>query len=729
MIKNFQPRLYQQTIFSTCSEKNTLVVLPTGLGKTNVFLMLAAHRLNIYPNSKILLLGPTRPLIDQYLEVFKNHFEIPEDKMTVLTGFVPPEKRADLWSKSSIIFSTPQGLENDIITRKISLENVSLLGVDEAHRATGDYSYVWIAEQYSKTALHPKIIGMTASPGSDIESIREICQNLHLEEIEARTYTDSDVAPYVQEIDVEWLMVELPPELVEIKKLLDKCVSDRMEKLAKLELLNTRKPTKKDLLELQGSLHGRIAQGEKDFTLWNAISLTAETIKVSHAAELLETQGVTSLQKYFERFLAEKKKSKASKNLENEIGFRTAIEKTKLLYEKGFEHPKLMKLKTVISEEHERKKDLKIIIFTQYRDTAVKITSDLNSLEGISAKIFVGQTKKGDTGMSQKEQKKMLDEFREGSFNILCATSIGEEGLDIPKVDLVIFYEPIPSAIRHIQRRGRTGRQEKGRVIVLVTKGTRDEAFRWVAHRKEKMMYYNISKLKGKLKLPEEQKKEGQTLEKYIAKTKIFADTREQGSLVLKTLSTKAEITMQKLETADYICSSRAGIEIKKTSDFVDSLIDGRLISQIRELRNSFDRPVIIIEGTDDMYSLRNVTPNALRGMLATIAVGYGIPIINSRNGTDTAELILAIAKREQAEGANSYTPHKSKPATTKEIQEYIVSSLPSIGPTLSKPLLKKFGSIKNIVNATEEELKEVELIGEKKAAEIRNVLDSEYKD
>jgi len=168
MIKDFEPRLYQETIFATCAERNTLVVLPTGMGKTNIFLMLASHRLKQYPNSKILFIGPTRPLIDQYKEVFKKHFEIEEDKLVIFTGMVNPEKRAELWKDAKIVFSTPQGLENDIIARRINLEEVSLLGFDEAHKAVKDYSYVWIAKQYNKLAKFPRIIALTASPGSDI---------------------------------------------------------------------------------------------------------------------------------------------------------------------------------------------------------------------------------------------------------------------------------------------------------------------------------------------------------------------------------------------------------------------------------------------------------------------------------------------------------------------------------------------------------------------------------
>jgi len=104
MIKNFEPRLYQQTILATAAEKNTLVVLPTGMGKTNIFLMLAAQRLKQFPNSKILFIGPTKPLIDQYMSVFKEHFEIGENEMSIFTGMVAPEKRAELW-KSAKLFS------------------------------------------------------------------------------------------------------------------------------------------------------------------------------------------------------------------------------------------------------------------------------------------------------------------------------------------------------------------------------------------------------------------------------------------------------------------------------------------------------------------------------------------------------------------------------------------------------------------------------------------------
>ena len=740
MIKNFEPRLYQQTIFSTCVSKNTLVVLPTGMGKTNIFLMLAAQRLRQYPDSKILFIGPTKPLIDQYIEVFKSNFEIEEDKMAVFTGNVAPEKRQELWKTSKIIFSTPQGLENDIISRRINLSEASLLGVDEAHRAVGDYAYVFVAKQYYKLAKYPRIVGLTASPGSDMEKIKEVCTNLFIEAIEVRTHKDPDVMPYVQEIDIDWVHVTLTPIFLDVKKYFDGFLSDRMEKLKKLGVMpkeNLRFVNKSDLLGVQAELRGRIASGEKDFAVMNAISILAEIMKIQHAAELLETQGVAALYKYFEKLKMDSRttKTKAIQSIMMDANFKSALIKAQSLYEEKIEHPKLIEIQKIVEQEYKKNPNIKIIIFNQFRDNALDIKEKLSAIEGINPNIFVGQQKKGGTGISQKEQKKMIEDFRQGLINVLIATSIGEEGLDVPKVDLVVFYEPVPSAIRQIQRRGRTGRQEKGRVIILMTKDTRDEAYRWVAHHKEKKMYKNLENLKRNLVLSLNNDTAGKNhqLSNFSEKEeiKIYADHREKGSGVIRDLAEKnVVISLERLESADYILSSRVGVEIKTVEDFVESIIDGRLLQQLKALKQNFERPLIILEGERDIFSVRNIHANSIRGMLATVAVSYGIPIITTKNFKETSALLYVIAKNEQIETGSSFTPHgDKKPLMTKEQQEYIVSALPGVGMTLAKPLLKKFGSVKNLINATFYELQEVEKIGPLKAKQIKDVVESEYKE
>ena len=736
MIKNFEPRLYQETILNTAAEKNTLVVLPTGMGKTNIFLMLSAQRLKQFPNSKILFIGPTKPLIDQYFSVFKEHFEIDEKEMSIFTGMVSPEKRGELWKKSKIIFSTPQGLENDIISNRINLGEVCLLGVDEAHRAVGDYAYVFVAKQFMKLSSFPRISALTASPGSDMEKIQEVCKNLFIEDIEVRTDEDPDVKPYVQAIQTEWVSVELPRVFIDIQKFLLAFLRERFERLKKsgvLKKADVKFVSKSDLLQLQGEIRSRISQGEKDFTMWNAISTLAEIMKVYHALELLETQGINALHKYFEKLVSESSTSqtKAIRGIMADSNFKSALIKARILHEEGVEHPKLIELQNIVDDEAGKNPNIKIMIFNQYRDNALDVMQKLNKINNVKANLFVGQQKKIDTGMSQKEQKQMLDDFRNGLFNVLVATSIGEEGLDIPKVDLVIFYEPIPSAIRSIQRRGRTGRQEKGRVIILLAKGTRDESYRWVAHHKEKKMHMNLVSLRKKLNLSLHERKDNSITKYAEDKIKIFADYREKGSGVIKEMvEENIQVNLERLEYADYVLSSRCGVEIKTVSDFVDSIIDGRLLEQIKNMKNNFERPVIVIEGSEDIYSVRNVHHNSILGMMATIAVSYGIPIIQTKNFKETASLLQIIARREQAETSKDFNVHADrKPTTLKEQQEYFVSSLPGINLTLSKPLLKHFKTIKNIVNASAEELQKVEKIGPAKAKQIKDVVDSEYKD
>jgi len=725
MLKNFTPRLYQQTIFHTASKKNTLVVLPTGMGKTAIFLMLAAHRLKNYPNSKILFVGPTRPLIEQYFLVFKKFFEIPEQQMCILTGMIAPKKRHKLWQDSKIIFSTPQGLENDVLSGKISLKQISLFGFDEAHRATGNYSYVFLAKQYHKQASHERILALTASPGDNVEKIEEVTNNLFIGEIELRTQESPDVKEYVQKVDYKKIVVTLPKQFREIQKFLQDSFDSKIAEARKLGYLYgaTRNYNKSDLLRLQGALHAKISEGEKDFEMLKTISLIAEALKLHHAIELIETQDVSALKEFFDKLQAEADSGriKATTNLVKDLNFRSAIIKTDSAIEKKIEHPKLEIIRKIVQKDPKRK----IIIFSQYRDMASKITLMLNDL-GYPTKLFVGQQKKKETGLSQKKQKQIIQDFRENNFNILVSSSVGEEGLDIPQVDLVVFYEPIPSAIRKIQRSGRTGRLEKGKVLILSTKNTKDEAYHWVALRKEKRMHKSILQAQKNL----EKKPFKQDLTEFTQKSenlKMVADYREKNSQPLKILADQNfQIELTKLEVGDYLLSRDAIVEYKTVQDFVDSIIDGRLLGQIKNLKQ-YSKPLIIIEGMENIYGVRKIHHKAIQGMLATITISYGIPILQTKNPKETADILSIIAEREQSQKLSSFTQHSTKPLTKKEQQEYVVASLPGIGGTLNKPLLKQFKTIKNIVNAKPEELKNVELIGPKKAKNLKELFEHEW--
>ncbi len=731
----FEPRIYQQTLFDSASKNNTLIVLPTGLGKTAIGFMLIMYRLKLYPDSKIVFLAPTKPLVDQHLNTFNslvNH-NFSEEEVITFNGSISPKKRQELWNSAKVIFSTPQGFENDVLSNRINFKDVSLIIFDEAHRGVGDYSYVFLASEYKKQAKNSRILALTASPGSDRETILDVLQNLFIESVEVKASSDPDVAPYLQETDIEQLKVVLPPEIKKLLKYLNDCYKSKLIAVKNLGYLSgsLNNYNKSQLLKLQSALFIK-SREEEGFEIFKAISLLAEAGKIQYAIELAETQGLYQTLEYLKKLEQESlvSKRKAVKNLVRDVNFRTA----KIICEKlllaGIEHPKLAKLKSLASLYSTANPDSKIIIFTQYRNTAMRIKEYLDSVN-LSCNLFFGQSKKNGVGHSQKKQKQLIQDFKDSKFKVLIATSVAEEGLDIPSVDLVVFYETIPSAIRTVQRRGRTGRHSRGRIITLITKETRDEAFKWISKHKEKNMYRIINEVKKTFFLAPKPK----PLDKYINTTsvaegvKIYCDYREKGSKVLKALrDNSVDIKLETLQCGDFLLSDKTVIEFKNAKDFVDSIIDKRIFNQAKKL-SAYENPIIIIESAESMFTARRVHPNAILGALSTLLLDFKIPVIYTKDSFETANLLIALAKREQKERSGQFTMHSGKPLSMKGVQEFVVAGFPGIAGTLNKELLKKFGSIKSIVNADESELKSVELIGKVKAKRLFDLFNSLYKD
>ncbi|MBI5872123.1 DEAD/DEAH box helicase [archaeon] len=726
----FQPRIYQQAILGSCIKGNTLIILPTGLGKTKSAILAMVHRLNNFPNSRALFLTVTKPLADQIAREIKESTDI--KNVTLFTGEVSPSEREALVGISDIIVSTPQCIANDIINKRISLKGFSILILDEIQNCIGEYDYVFIAKRYAQEAEFPRIIGLTASPGSEIEKIEEICSNALIEDIELRTYEDQDVLPYIHKMDIQHIKVELPGEFKAIKENLKSAMLERAKKLKHLGFYSLY--SKKDLLLAQKQIQARIAKGEREPLLWNAVSLIAELVKLGHALELLETQTVFALSNYLNKLQeeAQNTKVKATKRIVNDQRFKEAYGRVCLLAEAEKEHPKLCILKEIV--EHSIKHNCQTIVFNNFRDSALRIMQEMNKIPAAKCKLFVGQAKKGETGLTQKKQAEILEQFRNKEFNVVVMTSVGELGLDIPAVDTVVFYEPVPSAIRKIQRMGRTARHAPGNVKILVTKDTRDEAYRWTAQRKEKNMKNILFDLKSKLKLKSKAPKtlfsyENMQSQQEAKKPKIYIDSREKGSGLAKHLvEIGMDVIVQRIDIGDFILSKDVGIERKTRQDFVNSIIEKRLLPQIKSLKENFEKPILIIEGNEDLYSIRAVHPSAIQGMLASIAVDFNIPILYTKDCHDTAELLKAIALREQEEKKNDFSSvKKRKPLTTKEQQEFIVESFPNIGPNVAKSLLKNLKSIKRIVNAEEKELKDVDGIGKKIADSLKKVFEEEY--
>ncbi len=730
-----EKRLFQMDLAATALKVSSLVVVPTGLGKTVIALMVLLARLD---KGRILFLAPTKPLVEQHASFLRNVLR-DESIVAMMTGETMPEKRAEIYNQTRVIASTPQVIENDLLSRRIDLKDVALIIFDEAHRAVGNYAYVYIAERYGREASNPLVLGITASPGSQSEKIEEICTNLGIEKIQTRTEGDPDVAPFVHQREIEWVKVKVPEELLRVRTAIEDVLKDRIDDLNQLGVAATRidsRAPKKELLGLQSMLQSSVAR-QPNPASFKGISVLAEILKLHHAIELAETQSSESLIRYFQKLQGEaisKSGSKASRRIMEDPRFRQAIT---ALMETDVEHPKLAVAQSILKDQLLAKPDSRIMVFTNYRDTASALLKFLEKDDAIKAVRFVGQSsRQDDEGLSQKKQTEILNKFRSGEFNVLIATSVGEEGIDIPATDLVLFYEPVPSEIRSIQRKGRTGRARAGRVVVLIAKGTRDEAYYWISDRKEKSMQREIRGRSGKaqeslvkeFKLKQIQITDGEDKpEPGEAAGKIFVDPRERemGKLLE---SQGLEVTLKNLEVGDYIVSDRIAIERKTADDFVASIIDPErnLFRQISDLSRAYERPVLILEGRD-LYT-RQISPNSIRGALAAIAVDYGIPIIPTESREETAAVIAMLVARERKEGREPKLHGHKTARTLKEQQEYLVSAIPSVGPAVARNLLKHFGTIEKITTASEEELLQVDLVGPKIAERIRELIGGEYK-
>ena len=498
---NIEPRDYQKAIFETCKDKDCLVILPTGTGKTLIALMMAVERFKKFPLEKIVILAPTRPLIEQHFESFKKSLPEGWADMQLFTGKTPANKRKEIWQTAEFIFSTPQCISNDLEKRLYDLSDVCLLVVDECHRCLKNYAYNKVCQKYKDQSNSPRVLGLTASPGSDKQTITKVCENLGIEAVEIRTTESSDVKPYLQELEFEKIEVAFPIEFEEIKVLLSEIMNDKIQNLRNLKVIFGY-ASKTMLLKTQSRLMDELKRN-KDKNKMFAVSACAQALKISHALELLETQTLSSFIIYLKDLYtqANEKKSKGVQRLTKDPRFAKAYTLATTL---NIEHPKLERLKEVVSTQFIKEPNSRIIIFAQFRETVRKISELMNKIKGVKATIFVGQAIKNPneasrTGLNQKEQKEIVEKFRSGEINVLVATSIAEEGLDIPEVNEVIFYEPVPSAIRSIQRRGRTARLSKGSLKILVTKNTRDEIYHYVARNKERRMHTAIDQIKKDL--------------------------------------------------------------------------------------------------------------------------------------------------------------------------------------------------------------------------------------
>ncbi|WP_225335833.1 DEAD/DEAH box helicase [Halomicrobium urmianum] len=830
-----EERSYQRQLADTALRDHTLVCLPTGLGKTTVSLLVTAERIQDAA-WKSLLLAPTKPLVNQHAEFYREALQVPDDEIVVFTGEVRPDDRAELWEDARVVIATPQVVENDLVGNRIDLSNVTHCTFDECHRATGDYAYNYIAERYHAEADDPLVTGMSASPGGDEEGILEVCANLGLREVAVMTEDDADVAEFTHDTDVQWERVELPETVEEIRDALNDVVTERLTKLKQLGVTSSTTPdvSEKEIQRIQGRLRELMDNDQSEG--YKGMSLLAEVRKLRTAVTYAETQSVEALRRYFERQQEAARSSGASKADQRLVSDPSVKEAMRRAEEYDDLHPKFRRTRMLLAETLGIENGERVIVFTESRDTAETLTDFL--AEHFETRKFVGQSDTdGSEGMTQKEQQETLDRFRAGEFEVLVSTSVAEEGLDVPEVDLVLFYEPVPTAIRSIQRKGRTGRQTEGRVVVLLAEDTRDEAYFWKSRQDEKRMEDELRSLKS-MAGDIEARLQQADLEDYAGEpiqpadppggtdrgeggndggesdddgestsdaetatsaqtagatadggssgggssdgqagldafagddaddssagstgneggegdgdgdssaddgvtpephaegeaVEIVADQRELDSTIARDLSTRegTETRLETLAVGDYVLSDRVAVERKTVEDFLDTLTGGdrSMFEQVGDAARHYARPVVVIEG-EDLYGARNVHHKAIQGALASLTVDFGASVLRTNGEDETADLLETVATREQEESDREVSVHGEKQSKTlTEQQEYVVASVAEVGPVTARTLLEHFGSVEAVMTAGEEDLLEVEGIGDVTAERIREVVGSEY--
>ena len=484
-----EARGHQLDALRKCLAQPTLVVLPTGQGKTAIAWMAIAQTL--HEGGKAIMVAPTNPLIEQHFQDLKEVLSIDESEIIKVSGNQNWQKREGMMQDARVVVATPQVIRNDAQRGSLSLDGYALIVFDEAHHATGNQAMAQVGDLFLDSTGPSRILACTASPGWRIQAIEEVIKRLGIERIHNLRSNDPLLLPYVQGLEITEFRIEVPDETRALAKPLEELLLQYLERLGRLGFI----PVKglvgmRILMESQNRISLAIKRGNPQ--AYNAAKINSDAIRLHNLLSLLLSQGPLTAMKSLTRMEEESRKgSRTQARLIANPLIQTLISQ---LHTLQLPNPKLKEVKQLVSQAFKTNPQARLIIFTNYRDTMEVIHDGLLEIENSRPTKFFGQAKKKGSGMSQKEQLARLQSFRDGEFNILIATSVGEEGLDVPSADLVIFHEPVASEIRTIQRRGRTARHREGRVVVLVAEGTRDEGVRHSAQAREEKMHKSLAR-------------------------------------------------------------------------------------------------------------------------------------------------------------------------------------------------------------------------------------------
>ncbi|EQC26413.1 hypothetical protein, variant [Saprolegnia diclina VS20] len=477
---NYPVRTYQQTITRAALFQNTLVCLPTGLGKTLIAAVVMYNYYRWFPSGKIVFMAPTKPLVSQQIEACHSVMPIPHDDMAELQGNVPPARRKQLWSTKRVFFCTPQSMQNDIERGNCDVSSFVCVVVDEAHRATGNYAYTVVVKAIAAKLSGFRVLALSATPGAKFDVIQEVISNLRISHIECKSGDDPDVRKYTHSRQEEIIKCKMTGEVSSVRVQFLKLFQPILHRLCTSQLFHIRDPDKltrwvivsaRDRMRA-GPQPPRYRTAEVDFALLASLL---------HGRDVLTTHGIGNFKTYLDSFMSDRVHG-PKKTLVESGEFRTLRTLVDAQVGGSSNNPKLAQLQKVLQEHFARHSaggsSTRAIVFTQYRESVNEIVALLTPLAPlIKVQAFVGQGagKGKEKGQTQKQQQAIVTKFRAGDCNVLAATCIAEEGLDIGEVDLIVSFDCLTSPVRMIQRMGRTGRKRVGRVVLLVTEGDEEK--------------------------------------------------------------------------------------------------------------------------------------------------------------------------------------------------------------------------------------------------------------
>ncbi|SNX82291.1 related to MPH1 - Member of the DEAH family of helicases [Melanopsichium pennsylvanicum] len=525
---NMDKRDYQYNIVQKALFNNVLVALPTGLGKTFIAAVVILNFFRWYPDGKMVFLAPSRPLVDQQKTACHKICGLPWNCAIDLTGSTLSARRGEFWQTKRIFYMTPQTLENDIIKDSCDPRDIVCVVVDEAHRARGKYAYGSCIGRIMEVNAHFRVLALSATPGKDSDSVQEVVDQLHINQIEIRTEEAIDVQRYTFRKREEIVNVTLGKDLNKVKDQWAKLMQVQMDPLMKAGLLRNQDPVFLHPFAVNAIAKDRSRAGILAKMPWLRSNISELAQMALSMQYLMEQSATMFYNRLKERSMGYNIKGKKTASAKQQIYANTNATFAQIMRElemmqdrKGrILHPKMIKLRNVLIEHFDSCKaeqvhnaeayaesghdvlgntpnsdelanfvsssqaDTRVMVFCSYRECCDEIVSYLND-SGFRATEFVGQSKakSGKKGMSQKDQERVISDFKAGRYNVLVATSIGEEGLDIGSVDLTACYEAVKDSIRMLQRIGRTGRKREGKIVVLISEGR--EQHNW-QHSKDK---------------------------------------------------------------------------------------------------------------------------------------------------------------------------------------------------------------------------------------------------